>query len=211
MNVSSDHITGKVLATFNLTIILAIILLAVSINSPALITFDTVLSDTVQNITIPGFAKLMSFVSWWGSRPTAQITILVIATIFLIFSRLRETFFVLLTFIADALNIFIKDVVARPRPDGASLLSPSFPSGHVVHYVVLFGFIFVAMIFIKKIPQTIKIVVGLFCFALILLVPISRVYLGDHWPTDVIGGYLVGLFFLSSITYFYLAKTKHNS
>jgi undecaprenyl-diphosphatase len=79
-----------------------------------------------------------------------------------------------------------------------------FPSGHVVHYVVFFGFILTVMIVNKKIPLFWRIFIGIFCTFLIFTISISRIYLGAHWATDVMGGYLYGFVYLGIILKFYL-------
>jgi undecaprenyl-diphosphatase len=98
------------------------------------------------------------------------------------------------------LDLFLKYAFHRTRPTSEAvkvlqeLTTPSFPSGHVVHYVVFFGFLLATMFYVPRIPKEVRIVIGAFCGFLILAVGFSRIYLGAHWATDVIGGYLVGIF-----------------
>jgi undecaprenyl-diphosphatase len=99
---------------------------------------------------------------------------------------------------------------ARPTPEDAKILSTftqsSFPSGHVVHYVVFFGFLIAAMIVNKNISSFWRIFVGILSAFLILTVSISRIYLGAHWATDVLGGYLFGFIYLGIMLKFYLNR-----
>jgi membrane-associated phospholipid phosphatase len=108
----------------------------------------------------------------------------------------------------------VKILIHRPRPtlENAilflSFAEPSFPSGHVVHYVVFFGFLSTVMIVDKGIPLFWRYFVGIISAYLILTVSISRIYLGAHWATDVIGGYLFGIVYLGIILKFYLKDPK---
>ena len=88
----------------------------------------------------------------------------------------------------------LKILIRRPRPIGAEFLerSFSFPSGHAAIAVALYGFIAFALARRKK-NHTIKGVILMAAFLIMLLVGLSRIYLGVHYPTDVAAGYLIGL------------------
>lgn len=95
------------------------------------------------------------------------------------------------------LGSFFKWMIARPRPSPNLIRvwtisnGLSFPSGHVVHYVTLYGFL--GWMACRHIPNALlRIIVQVVCSGLALLVGPSRVYLGAHWPSDVLGGYLLG-------------------
>ncbi|QEC75292.1 phosphatase PAP2 family protein [Mucilaginibacter ginsenosidivorax] len=63
------------------------------------------------------------------------------------------------------------------------------------------------MLRLEAIPKAIKIVVSAICLFLIFMIPVSRVYLGAHWFTDVLGGFLLGIICLYILSYQYL-KTE---
>jgi undecaprenyl-diphosphatase len=128
--------------------------------------------------------------------------------------RRREAYFTLAVVLPDFFNMLVKILVHRPRPtsvDARVLLQftqTGFPSGHVVHYVVFFGFLLTVMIVNKDISLSWRIMVGMLCSFLIFTVSISRIYLGAHWATDVIGGYLFGLIYLGIMLKYYLKDPK---
>lgn len=102
---------------------------------------------------------------------------------------------------ADAINVTMNSLVARPRPAGgqihavANLGLHSFPSGHVTHVVAFYGFLFYLTILGDRIHprwRPFLWVVRAICLYFILLIGVSRVLEGEHWPSDVLASYLLG-------------------
>jgi membrane-associated phospholipid phosphatase len=93
----------------------------------------------------------------------------------------------------------------------ASLTSYSFPSGHVMFYLGFFGFVgFLAFSLWKpSIKRTLLLVlIG----TLVALIGVSRVYLGEHWPSDVLGSYLLGsLTLVASIQLYRWGKPRFSA
>ncbi len=103
--------------------------------------------------------------------------------------------------LSSLLDSVLKFVVGRPRPtpDLVQVLvfehNKSFPSGHALFAVVFFGLMaYFAFTYLIKPSFRILIVISL--LILILLIGASRVYLGAHWASDVLGGYIIGTVFL---------------
>jgi membrane-associated phospholipid phosphatase len=151
----------------------------------------------------------LTYVSILGNDVISVVCVLAVSLIFLVTHYARESVFTLFVFLADGLNLFLKMIINRPRPTpdivhiAEKFNHSSFPSGHVVHYVVFLGFLLI-VIFYKKIftwPLRLPIILSL--TLLILTIPFSRIYLGAHWASDVIGGYLMGFIFLSVMSGFY--------
>lgn len=108
------------------------------------------------------------------------------------------------------INFIIKNIVQRPRPIGHRLITEtgfSLPSGHSMVSMAFYGYL---MYLIYKYVKNKKLKISLIFFLsiLIVLVGLSRIYLGVHYTTDVLAGYLLGISYL--IIYVYaLKKVKY--
>ncbi len=175
---------------------------------------DREFSEEVQEHTYRWLDAVMHGISWFGYMPNSAITVGVAVVIFLIAKLWREALFTLLTSLSGLVSTLIKIAIHRPRPQPSLVRviektqQQSFPSGHVFFYTVFFGFIALLMYRLTNINKLMRWLVGLLCLALIFLVPLSRVYLGAHWFTDVLGGGFIGLIFLYCLSFFYLKLNK---
>ncbi|MBC7777931.1 MAG: phosphatase PAP2 family protein [Phycisphaerae bacterium] len=172
-------------------------------------SFDLAISLAVQSIDLGFLPALMTLVSWPGFFPQSLIISVCIIVAFFVAGYRRESVFLLLNGVAiQALTIAIKALIHRPRPSPdmvavVTLLSDySFPSGHVLLYCGFFGFVCFLVWSVRK-PSVIRSLALGFLVIEIGLVGISRVYLGAHWASDVIGGYLLGAICLIVSIHFY--------
>lgn len=100
---------------------------------------------------------------------------------------------------ASALNLLAKQVFERSRPDLWVSIAPehtlSFPSGHAMNSLAAAGAL---LVLTWHSPERVKIAVGLFLF--VLSVGISRVYLGVHFPSDVLAGWAFSALWITLVT-----------
>jgi membrane-associated phospholipid phosphatase len=114
--------------------------------------------------------------------------------------------------VAGLVSTIVKVLVNRPRPTDdlvrvvLKTTQQSFPSGHVLFYVVFFGFVVVLMYQLEGIAKWARVMVALISLFMIFTIPFSRIYLGAHWFTDVTGGFLLGLLCLYLLSWLYLHK-----
>lgn len=99
------------------------------------------------------------------------------------------------------LHYLLKIGVGRVRPDGAELIetTPSFPSGHST-----MSFLFFALVIFYALPEvksdSLRFLLRAMAVVMMILIPLSRVYLGLHWMSDVLAGVLLGaIIFVASI------------
>ncbi len=94
----------------------------------------------------------------------------------------------------------------RPSPDLVNVFSPlndySFPSGHVLLFTAFLGFL-IFLIFTLTPRSWVRTLGLVFMGGLVAMVGVSRVYMGQHWPSDVLGGYLLGSLWLVVTVYVY--------
>ncbi|MEK4440484.1 MULTISPECIES: phosphatase PAP2 family protein [Niallia] len=177
---------------------LLFILLILAVNGQAILAFDTELAHFIHTLFPASFLLF-----WEGMSSIAdKIGIGIIAFLFILFLWWKKkdfvgiAAFVFCVGLGNELNKWVKDLVARPRPRpiAAAALetdSYSFPSGHAM--VGLLLYLFIAHILAKEIKGNAgKLILAAIAFMVILLIGISRIVLEAHYPTDVIGGYLLG-------------------
>ncbi|MCA1615001.1 MAG: phosphatase PAP2 family protein [Acidobacteria bacterium] len=163
----------------------------------AYFSWDRSVAHTVQSIPLPGMEPLMRAVSFVGDGITSWGVVIAALVFFLARGRRSEAFGLLLSAAGGpTLNRLVKYLVARPRPTmehvrvSGDWAHESFPSGHVTFYVCFFGFLFfVAFALLPKGSTARRVACGLAALP-VLLVGLSRVYLGAHWPSDTLGAYL---------------------
>lgn len=164
--------------------------------------WDKKIEDAIQHTTIPGFHNLMIGLSVLGDRWIPFALVVFVSLLLILYKKRLEGLVCLVGVSLGALlNAVTKVIVARPRPDQslvqviAQYNHDSFPSGHTFFFVVFFGFLFFILYitpFRRAIRQTFLVSLAI----LIAFIGISRVYMGAHWPSDVIGGYLAGTLWL---------------
>lgn len=173
------------------------------------LAFDLNLTHWLQSFNPYWFDALMRFVTGLGNTPISEIlTGLIILFVFVIGLRWEAVMLAFAEVGVGALGAAVKVIVQRPRPTAAlvNVFAPindySFPSGHVLLFTAFLGFLFFTVY--TLVPHSRRRTLGLGLFgALIALVGVSRVYLGEHWPSDVLGAYLLGSLWLTFTIYLY--------
>jgi len=191
-------------------IVAAFIILTIGVIIDPLSKIDTEFSEEVQEHANPTLDHVMHDLSWAGYMPNSIYVVAGVALVFLLFRYKREALFTVLSSLSGLVSTLVKFAVNRPRP-GVPFVhvlektaQKSFPSGHVIFYTAFFGFIILVMYNRRAIPKPVRLLVSGLCLLIILLIPLSRIYLGAHWFSDVTGGTLLGLICLYVLGYFYL-------
>jgi membrane-associated phospholipid phosphatase len=199
--------TKNIVLAFVLLLALSIGLTYAAYKFPVL-PFDQASYDELHEKPRPFFGIVMQAVSMLGNMPV-PILLTFIAIAFFAFRRQwLEALFMLLVTSNVLLAFALKDIIRRARPFPVtestvgivqSINQYSYPSGHVLFFVVFFGFF--AYLAWMNFKGRARIIVIAICAALIVLIGPSRVYLGAHWTSDVIGSYFIGMIGLSILIF----------
>ena len=200
----------KILTYILLSILAGFILLTILISFVPIPVIDREFSEEIQEHQNPLLDVLMKLVSYPGYSPYSLILVAGTTLVFYLTRHKKEALFMFLTSVSGLISTIVKVLVNRPRPSEKLVRivlktqQQSFPSGHVLFYVVFFGFLTLLMYMLKHINKTVRLVIVIINMLLIFTIPISRIYLGAHWFTDVLGGFLLGFLYLAALSYFYL-------
>ncbi len=130
-----------------------------------------------------------------GSWIAALVMMAALLLFLLARGRRIDALVVVLSGVPLLFGLLLKELVGRARPDlwltGPEPSGLSFPSGHAT-FAMVFGGILIALVGEAASPAPARRAIQLGLILLILAIGASRVYLGVHWPSDVIGGYLFG-------------------
>jgi undecaprenyl-diphosphatase len=169
---------------------------------------DLRITRFIQRFDDPYFHWLMVAVSWPGYFGLQWVVALCAAALLLRFRLRIEAACLLISLGSNWLLVnAIKFTIGRPRPAPdmvevyAHTITRSFPSGHAASYIALYGFLFYLVYTLMR-PSLLRSTLLMVFGALIGLVGLSRVYLGAHWASDVLGGYYFGFFWLALTIYF---------
>ena len=159
-------------------------------------TIDTAMYNLIIKLMSAGTTAFMIFISHLGSA--VVLITLAIAFILLLKNKKDARCIALNLILVFLLNRILKFIIARPRPEILRLVPEegySFPSGHAMVSMGFYGFL-IYLIYTKIKNKKVKYPLIIFLSLLILTMGISRIYLGVHYFTDVIGGFAIAIIYL---------------
>lgn len=169
-------------------------------------TLDNKIYEVLIKMLSPEMTAVMTFISFLGSA--IALIIMTIAFIFLIKNKKYSKLIALNLILVFVLNRILKWIIRRPRPERLQLVLEkgySFPSGHSMVAFGFYGFL-IYLIYKnfenKKIRYPLIVALSL----LILFIGISRIYLGVHYVTDVIGGFIFAFLYLVVFVKYFCKK-----
>ncbi|CAN5210047.1 phosphatase PAP2 family protein [soil metagenome] len=195
-------ILGSVIAGFGL--------LTFYVRQKPYFALDLKITKEIQEFNPTWFETLMNIITFIGNPLNSGIlTALVVGVLF--YKKRTKESIMLLAAVAGStiLTQIIKAIVHRPRPTphlihqiGKYLSNDSFPSGHVMFYIMFFGFLWFLTFTLPKENKYRTFLLWLFPIMILLIGP-SRIYVGAHWFSDVMGAYLLGFVCLIVTTNIY--------
>lgn len=182
-------------------------LTAVLIDEHKIKRFDQAVASYIQNGISPAMTSIMKFFTFIGSERAVPLLVLLAAILlYKVFNHRSELLLLLSVVIGSVLlNIILKVLFHRARPTVHRIINAtgySFPSGHSMMAFTLYGIL--AFLIWKHLATPFSRVIVLIGSAgMILFIGVSRIYLGVHYPSDVLGGYLISGCWLTASIWFY--------
>jgi undecaprenyl-diphosphatase len=177
------------------------------ISAKKIVQFDSAIISFVQGFESPGLTSIMKLFSIIGDTP-AVIVLSLVVLLFLYFVLKHRTELIL--FVAAiigsvVLNLILKYSFQRARPDIHRLVEIagySFPSGHAMNACTVYT-ITSFLLWHNISTRTGRTILIIISTMMILSIGISRIYLGVHYPSDVIGGYFASGFWITIAIWFF--------
>jgi undecaprenyl-diphosphatase len=173
-------------------------------------TFDSAIYGAISSIASDPITVIFKVIT----NLSGALTVIIMSLFSIIlFKDKRYGFYVSFNLVTISLiNYLLKNIFSRPRPVNYRLIDAtgySFPSGHSMVSMAFYGFI-IYLIYMNvknvKVKWSLCISIGV----LILLIGVSRVYLGVHYATDVIAGFCFSLSYLILFINIYSRRLKIN-
>lgn len=190
----------------------------------ALILFIFILEDVLEQEIYRFDETIYSFISKGISDNMSQIAkiittmgsvyVIIPVTIISIiyFWKKRESKYIVINLaIIFASNQILKRIIARPRPDEFRIVEEtgySFPSGHSMISMAFYG-LFIYLIYKKINNKYLKWTLIILLSILIILIGVSRIYLGVHYASDVCAGFLLSIAYIIAFTHFISKEDKN--
>jgi membrane-associated phospholipid phosphatase len=161
-----------------------------------------------QHLRTPGLDQVVTTLTEFGDTLVVTAVVIAVAA-WLSWQKLWRTliYWLLATAGGSAINSAIKLAIHRVRPgdmhySGVSVFS--FPSGHSTTNAVIYGFL--AVILMRQVRPKWRIAIAAAAIVYVLLIATSRLYLGAHWFSDVVGGLAFGSLWLALLSLYYLLR-----
>lgn len=161
-----------------------------------IISIDTIGYSFVNKYIIKtNITPIIKYITWFGSA-----TCLILITLLSFILKNKKISICILSnlTIITVLNQIFKFIFVRPRPTEFRIITEtgySFPSGHSMTSMAFYGFI-IYLIYNKVKNKYIKWLLIIFLSLLIISIGISRIYLGVHYTSDVLAGFLISISYL---------------
>lgn len=173
----------------------------------SLTLFDDKIYQFIISFQNDALTSIMKVITSFAN-PLTIVSLCLASLLSLIWKYKASIYLIIVTIISTVFNFLTKNIVLRNRPDHLRLIEEtgySFPSGHAMGSIAFYGFI-IFLLSKSKINKYLKIFLSVIIGLTIFLIGISRIYVGVHYPSDIIGGFLLGYIILISSIEFLTKK-----
>lgn len=157
--------------------------------------FDEVVMNFISQVKTPPLENFFSLITHLGSTFFIVVAFLILALILMAKKRKRAAVAALFSLAGSGVFIlFLKNFFGRQRPFGCLPFNDclSFPSGHAT--LSFYFYSLLAYLVFRFLPVSLKVflIIGLLIAILIFLIALSRIFLGFHYPSDLLAGFFLG-------------------
>ena len=173
--------------------------LSILVHTSPILTGEEAVLEAVRKMEIPLLNQLCMSLDCLGNRSVIIASVVALSAVLWVRGRRWEAIACLLIIPLELMTLGLRELIDRPRPMLPALTpmpeSAGFPSGTTLHAVLFFGFIaYLCHVYVR--PGKLRLLLQASLVLMIAAVSFSRVYVGVHWPTDILGGWLYGGFYL---------------
>ena len=180
-----------------------------SINANTISILDNYIYNVIKVFISPKMTPIVKFITEFGNY-TVMIPVIILFYLFNKDKSFNRYFTINLVAIFTS-NFIVKNIVRRDRPIDINLIIEngfSFPSGHSMVSCAFYGFI-IYYVYCSHLSKIWKTIIISILILLVLMIGLSRIYLGVHYASDVIGGFVLALVYLIIfIKYIYKKEKK---
>ena len=172
-----------------------------TIEKDTLSSFDSIMITAIQGLELPWLTAIMKFFTWIGSgNVVGAITIIVFMLLYFVFKYRHQAFLLVVVIVGTVIfNHLLKMYFKRERPVIYRILDAegySFPSGHTMMAFSLY--VIIAYIAWRNVETRFgKFLLILFATFMTIMIGTSRIYLGVHFPSDIVGGLMASGFWVT--------------
>ena len=180
--------------------------LSVLVHFSPVLPGDKAVLVAVRDTELPLLDSLCRSLDCLGDRWIIVATVVALSAVLWVRGRQREALACLMIVPLELMTLGLREIIDRPRPLihffpivfpdlNTTPENSGFPSGTTLHAVMFFGFIaYVCQVYVRT--TKVRLAVQGALILAIAVVSYSRIYIGVHWPTDIVGAWLYGGFFL---------------
>lgn len=173
---------------------LTFIYIATAVSNKSIGHFDTAIIGFIQGLEAPWLTAIMKGFTWVGSGLVVSTITVIGFVVLYFFLRYRQQSFLLTVVVVGSIqfNKMLKYYFKRERPELHRIMDAkgfSFPSGHSMMAFALYAILaYIAWRNVKTTTNHVLLV--MFATFMIIMIGTSRIYLGVHYPSDIVGGYI---------------------
>ena len=185
-----------------ISLLLIFLLITILVITNNTILFDNSIYKFLFSLRNNTLDSIMKNITKFGNTTFIIMTLIIL----IIILKKDDGYLLLINVISTiGMNQLLKYIIRRPRPDHLRLIVEkgfSYPSGHSMISIGLYGFII--YIINKKIKDKYLKIPLIIIFSLLIIgIGLSRIYLGVHYPSDVLGGYILSFIIMILVINYY--------